>query len=86
MSVCSSLVDDTVVEESHQVAGETLLEEVDAHSVKEELSQRLKERVLLEVVDNETLLVIHNTYRYHSNYQHNNNKITDFVNFVGTVL
>ena len=59
-------MDGTVLVESSQVARETLLEEADAHRVKEELSLRLLERVLLEVVDNETQLVIHDTYRYHS--------------------
>lgn len=59
-------MDGTVLEESSQVARETLLEEVDTHRVKEELSLKLLERVLLEVVDNETQLVILDTYRYHS--------------------
>lgn len=62
--ICSSLLDGIVVEESKQVARETLLEEVDAHRVKEELSLRLLERVLLEVINSETCLVIHDTYRY----------------------
>lgn len=66
MSVFSSLVDGTVLEESSQVARETLLEEADAHRVKEELSLKLLGRVLLEVVDSETQLAIHDTYRYHS--------------------
>ena len=66
--MCLCLVDDAMLEESAQVAKETLLEEIDAHRVKEELSQRLLERVVVEVIDNETRLVINDTYRYHSSY------------------
>ena len=65
MSVFSSLLDGTVLEESSQVARETLLEEFDAHRAKEELSLRLLERVMLEAIDSETQLVIRDTYRYH---------------------
>ena len=65
-----SLVDGTVLEESSQVAQETLLEEADAHRVKKEHALKLLERVLLEVLNNETHVVIRDTYRYlqHCNY------------------
>lgn len=56
-----------MLEEGSQVVRETLLEEADTHRVKEELSLRLLERVLLEVVNNETHLVVRDTYRCHSN-------------------
>ena len=54
-----------MLEESSQIVRETLQEEADTRRVKEELSLRLLERVLLEVVDNEAHLVAHDTYRYH---------------------
>ena len=64
MSVCSSLVDNTLLEENRKIAREVLLEETDTHKVKQELSERLVDRVLLEVVDSETRLLIQDTYRY----------------------
>jgi hypothetical protein len=63
-------VDGTVLEESSQLVRETLLEEADALRAKEELSLRLLERVLLEVVDSETHLVTRDTYRYHGSEQY----------------
>ena len=54
-----------MLEESSQIVRETLQEEADTRRVKEELSFRLLERVLLEVIDNEAHLVAHDTYRYH---------------------
>ena len=66
LSSCLSLVDDIVLEESGQVARETLLDETDAHRVREELSQRL----LLEVVEDETYCLTLDTYRYCNNKQY----------------
>lgn len=66
VSVCVNLLEAVLLEESHGVAVETLAGEVDLQRVKQELSQNLVERVIQEVVDSETQLIIRDTYRYHT--------------------
>ena len=64
VSVCTSLLCAVLLEESQKIAGETLVEEADHQRVRQELSQRMVERVIQEVVDGETWLMIRDTYRY----------------------
>ena len=60
---CSCLVDSVLLEETSMAVRETLLEEREADQVRRELSARLVESVLQEVVDCETHLVVGDTYR-----------------------
>ena len=64
VSVCMSLLCAVLLEESQKIAGEALVEEADRQRVRQELSQRVVETVIQEVVDSEAWLTIRDTYRY----------------------
>lgn len=64
VSVCMSLLDTVLLEESQTIAREALVEEIDRQRVRQELSQGMVERVIQEVVNSEAWLLIRDTYRY----------------------